>query len=491
VDGCVACDAVREGLTRGFDGSKIVMIAQSFRTLRIVPFSEDRMTQPVNRRVFCKLAAAIGLSTLLPASTARGQGSARAATITMVINQSPWFDGFRQLVEQYQKETGNKIELDVNPYAGALDKIRNSLRAGSGSYDLLAIDNNWMVEMFDGGFLTPLTDLDSQFKLDPGVSTYGDTVYWNDKLHAFDPKGGKLMGVPINGNVEVFFYRKDLYDQKGLKVPETWEQVLDYATRLNDGNRVYGFVHRDDRESALADFSNYLFSFGGDIFADASVGDFSVVLNSLAARRALEFYLKLGKGGGYPSAGSVSQGQMIQLMSTGKAAQTVGIVGAWSQLEDPNKSAVVGKFEAALMPHSEGGHSASRAGHWIGGIARNVPRDRQVAALQFLRWFQTLDHQLAYTRYGAVPVRVDLGNSELAKDPKFRFLKAQSENSRVAKMYAVVPESAQMSSIVSLRLNECIIGKASVVDTLNQAAAEVEDLMKRSGRKTGRLPDLK
>ena len=65
-------------------------------------------------------------------------------------------------------------------------------------------------------------------------------------------------------------------------MPETWDQVLDNATKLNDGSRVYGFVHRDDRESALADFSNYLFSFGGDIFANASAGDFTVVFNSPA-----------------------------------------------------------------------------------------------------------------------------------------------------------------------------------------------------------------
>ena len=34
------------------------------------------------------------------------------------------------------------------------------------------------------------------------------------------------MGVPVNGNVEVFYYRKDLYDQHGLKVPQTWDEVL-------------------------------------------------------------------------------------------------------------------------------------------------------------------------------------------------------------------------------------------------------------------------
>src|SRR5207245_2342025 len=110
-----------------------------------------------------------------------------------------------------------------------------------------------------------------------------------------------------------------------------------------------------------------------------------------------------------------SQGQMIQLMSTGKAAQTVAIIGAWSQLEDPNKSAVVGKFETALIPRGGSGSHASRAGQWSGAIAGNVPRERQVSALQFLNWFQTLDHQLAYTRFGAVPVRADLVNTELGR----------------------------------------------------------------------------
>jgi multiple sugar transport system substrate-binding protein len=451
------------------------------------------MKHSAKRRTFLSQAAAtaaLGLVSGLAARSTRAQATPKVPSITMVINQSPWFDGFRRLVDQYQKETGNHIELDVNPYAGALDKIRNSLRASSGSYDLLAIDNNWMVEFFDGGFLAPVHDVDPAFRIDPQVSTYGGTIYWNDQLRTFDPRGGKLMGLPVNGNVEVFYYRKDLYDKHGLKIPETWDEVLANAQKLNDGSRVYGFVHRDDRDSALADFSNYLFSFGGDIFKDASAGDFTVTLNSPAARRALDFYLKLGKAGGYPTAGAVSQGQMIQLMATGKAAQTVGIVGAWAQLEDPNKSAVVGKVEAALIPRSSDGRHASRAGHWIGAIARNVPAERQKAALAFLNWFQTLDHQLAYTRDGAVPVRVDLGNSELAHDSKFRFLKAQSENSKVAKMYAVIPEAAQMSSIVSLRLNECIIGKASPVEALNHAAAEVEALVARGGRKTGRLPDL-
>src|SRR5437016_5280551 len=123
------------------------------------------MSAGINRREFLRQAGALALATPIAAGRADAQSASKVAPITMEINQSPWFDGFRQLVEQYQKETGNKIELDVNPFAGALDKIRNSLRAGAGSYDLMAIDNTWIVEFLDGGFLIPLNEIDPNFKL--------------------------------------------------------------------------------------------------------------------------------------------------------------------------------------------------------------------------------------------------------------------------------------------------------------------------------------
>ena len=72
-------------------------------------------------------STAIGIS-----SESRPAKSASVAPITIVINQSPWFESFRKTVELYEKQTGNKVELDVNPFAGSLEKQRNSVRASCG-----------------------------------------------------------------------------------------------------------------------------------------------------------------------------------------------------------------------------------------------------------------------------------------------------------------------------------------------------------------------
>jgi len=451
------------------------------------------MKNGVTRRTLLQRSAALSALTLsggLGVSPAFSQSVAKVAPITMVINQSPWFDGFRQLVEKYQTETGNQISLDVNPYAGALDKIRNSLRADAGNYDLLAIDNNWMVEMFDGGFIMPLDELQPGFKLDPNLNTYDGTIFWNEGLRTFDANSGALMGSPLNGNVDVLYYRKDLYEEKGLKVPETWDELAENVAALNDPPNIYGMVHRDERGSIWADFVNYMFSSGGGLFADAKAADFTVTVNSPANLKTLQFYLDVGKAGGYPTPGSVGQGPLIELMATGKAAHAIIVIGAAAAFDDPDKSAVVGKIDACLMPRSADGEHAARAGHWIGAIARNVPNERQLAALEFLKWFGTLENQIDYTRFGAVPVRLDLAETDIAKDPEFRFLKAQVENSRVARMYAVVPEAAQLNNVLSLRLNECVIGQSTATEALNTAAAECFEIMKRGGHKTGQLPNL-
>ena len=417
----------------------------------------------------------------------------KLAPITVVINQSPWFAGFAKVVEAYEKETGNKVNLDVNPFAGSAEKQRNSVRAKDGQFDLLVMNSTWLAEFYHGGFLVPLNEIDPSFKLDPQVINYDDTAYWDPKTKTNNSKTGVVYGVPINGNIGVLYYRADLYEQAGLKAPTTWDELLANARKLHNPPNVYGMVLRGARSASdiSYDWMPYLHSYNGAIFKDEKAGDFTVTLNSPEAKKALDMYLELAKTAGPPNPGSYGQAQVIQALVTGKAAHGTPVIAAWSQMDDPTKSAVVGKMNITVLPRGPGGQHAPTLGHFIGAIPKNIPKDRQVAALAFMKWFQTYDAQLKYAQAGQPPIRKDVYGADFGKKPEYRWMKAMVDSAPYPRMMYTVPEGAQIVGVLELRLNQAVIGERTSTDALNTAAAEIHEIMRKAGYKTGRLPDLK
>jgi multiple sugar transport system substrate-binding protein len=432
---------------------------------------------------------------LLSLATFGGAAAAadQAAPITIVINQSPWFEGFRGLVEYYEQQTGNHVELDVNPFAGSIEKQRSSARAPEGTIDLFVMNSPILPEMYSSGLLNSMDELDPDFKLEPGVSTFADTVYWDNQKKSFDAKTGKLMGVPINPNIQMLYYRADLYKEQGLKVPETWADLLANAKALHDPPKIFGIVQRGGRATSAVsyNFMPYLWSFGGSVFADMDNGDYTVTLNSPEALQALEFYLELAKEAGHPNTGSITQSDMLQLAATGRAAHFIGVIAGWYQLDDPNKSAVVGKFNVAVIPKAPGHEHATTLGHFISGIPKNIPQERKMGAVTFLKWFQTYDAQKKYAEFGGVPVRSDvLKDPELTSQEKFRWMKPLAENFAYARVWWDVPEGPELTAILELRVNQAITGELGAAKALNMAAHEMHEVVSRAGYQTGQLQDL-
>ncbi len=435
-------------------------------------------------------AAAAGIGCVVPFAAHAQQ---KVAPITIVINQSPWFAGFSKTVEAYEKETGNKVTLDVNPFAGSAEKQRNSVRAKDGQFDVLVMNSLWLAEFYHGGFLVPLNDVDPSYKPDPQLIGYDDTAWWDAKSKTNSAKTGVPYGVPINGNIGVLYYRTDLYEKAGLKVPQTWDELIANAAKLHNPPNVYGFVPRGARSASdiSYDWMPYLHSNNGAIFRDEKAGDFTVTINSPEAKRALDIYVQLATKSGPPNPGSYGQAQVIQALVTGKAAHATPVIAAWPQMDDPTKSAVVGKVSVAPLPHAPGAKSTPTLGHFTGAIPRNIPKERQVAALAFLKWFGSEKGQTIYAQTGQPPVRRDIYNQPFMKTVDFRWASAVAESSPNARMMYTVPEGPQIVSILELRLNQAVIGEKTTADALNTMAVEIEDLMKKAGYKTGRLADLK
>ena len=60
---------------------------------------------------------------------------------------------------------------------------------------------------------------------------------------------------------------------------------------------------------------------GATVVRDPPDGDYTVTINSPQAKNALDLFIDVPKKCGPPNAGALGQGDVIQLLSTGKAAQ--------------------------------------------------------------------------------------------------------------------------------------------------------------------------
>ena len=438
-----------------------------------------------------RVLAGVGAAAAGVAGNFRFAAAAGVAPITIVINQSPWFESFRKTVELYEKETGNKVELDVNPFAGSLEKQRNSVRAARGQYDLLIMNSGWFAEMYFGGFVEPITDIDPSFKLDPDVYTLGDTVYF-DPAKKVMTAAGKLMSVPIAPLIPLLYYRGDLYQEAGLKAPETFAELETNARRFHKPPGRYGIVQRGARGPATVsfDFYPYLYGHGGGIFKDQAAGDYSVALNNEAGLNALEYYLRLAKEAGHPQTASLDQAEVIQNMLTGKAAHIMAVIAAWSPMDDPDKSAVVDKVEFAPTPHGTGFSTASGLGHWLGGIAKNIPDDRKRGAVEFLRWFQTREAQIANAKAGGIPVSAAAYRDPISQERKYRWMKPLSESLPHAVNVYQFPEASEVIAILELGLNQAVAGNIAAAPALNGMAEQIFGVMTKYGYNTAKLPSL-
>jgi multiple sugar transport system substrate-binding protein len=291
-----------------------------------------------------------------------------------------------------------------------------------------------------------------------------------------------------NANLQLWYYRGD----KIAKAPETWDDVFANCAALHHPPDSYGAIQRGERGNSIRyDFTSHLLGFGGSIVKDPENGDFTVTVNSPENLRALENFVKMLKTCGTANPGSVGQGEEIQLVASGKAMQAGIVIAAQAQMDDPEKSTIVGKIQYALMPRPADGKHGEVFGSWQMGIPKNIPDARKQAAMEFIKYFLSEKAQTAYAEGGGIPVNYKVLYGPLSEQEKFRWMKPYADATKTAVQVLMYAEGAQVDNVFGLRLNQALIGEMTPAAALNAAASDIHDIFVKSGRKTGMLPPLK
>ena len=124
----------------------------------------------------------------------------------------------------WEKATGIKVKVVEVPAAEMFTKIMQEHRGGTGAYDALNVIPAWMPDLVQAGALE---------LLDPFVDKYG----YRDELQEIAPVyrdnqmkvGDKIYGFPDDGDVFLFYYRKDVWATR--EVQEAFKAKYGYDLR--------------------------------------------------------------------------------------------------------------------------------------------------------------------------------------------------------------------------------------------------------------------
>ncbi|MDD3278514.1 MAG: extracellular solute-binding protein [Lachnospiraceae bacterium] len=176
-------------------------------------------------------AAATSESSKSESSKSESTASGDAVTLKIFSNLPDRKNG-QGLVEQtiiddYEKENPN-VKIEVEALDEEAYKTKFKAYAMDGMPDVVSIwgQPSFLDEVLDAGVLAEL-DQDA----------YKDYGFVSGSLDGF-MKDGKLYGLPRNTDVAGFYYNEKMFKDNGWSVPETYEDLLALAPKINDA----GFV---------------------------------------------------------------------------------------------------------------------------------------------------------------------------------------------------------------------------------------------------------
>lgn len=304
-----------------------------------------------------------------------------------------------QLLPWISESTGLDIDLELLPIYDIVPMVEDEKKHSGCGYDLVHLDNSWMVQMVEQEIIRDISD------------------YYNSRpllMNAIVPNliestamvNGRIYGVPSLLCSQMLFYRRDLFEdpvvqnrfsetyKRALKPPESWFEymlIAGFFTRsLNpDSPCKYGVIMgAGDLEMMLTEVFPRIWSYGGRIYDDYG----NVTLYSEENLQAIRNFISCLRF----SAPQYEDRQLPQfpvIFSEGDAAMMIGYDTHACNLLDLRHSKVMDRIGFAPVP---GG--ISTMGGW--NYCVNVKTEKVDSCYRFLDHLLSPELAVPYTLLG-------------------------------------------------------------------------------------------
>jgi multiple sugar transport system substrate-binding protein len=406
-----------------------------------------------------------------------------AQTINVLLWDDPYPKALQAMLPEFEKATGIKVNIEMLQPPQVLTKTSVAVSKTSTDYDVVAMDE---------GNVPLFSDLMVPYETWPAGKKFAkiDKSTVTPAMLDVGMWGGKLVGLPINGNLYVWMTRKDLIENPQYKadfkakykydlgVPKTFQQMLDMGTFFNDRGIAAGFGPFNGGPAGVLGEAIFMWESYGTHFIDFQGGKYKVVLDEKKGVAGMEFYKKLMA---ISPKGAETMAHVERQAAFAADPKGVFSMFIWpaqiAAYEDPDKSLVAGKIVYSAPPAGPAATAAVR-GTW----ALSIPTasKQQAAAAEFVYWWASKDIASRLVEANTIPAR-----SDALADPKFAktkpWLGAIADSMKFATARPRLKELPPIQDVVKKYWIQGITGQVPCADAVKAIVKETNEILAKAG----------
>ncbi len=366
--------------------------------MRMIKPAQSWFSRPLRTFVGAALVA-------LSAIPAAAQEPVKLRFWDMIWGPPQYIDAAKGLVDEFNTtHPGVQVEYRSVPWNNWYQTFLTAIGSGTAP-DISTGAGYQAVQFYDQGAIRPLDDVIADLKttgdfddFQPGTI---DTLRYDNHYVA----------LPWGIDIRVWYYRKDLLQAAGQKVPTTWAE-FEKVAKATTANGKYGLVASGDTGGSHYIYSAILNN-GGALFSP----DRKLTLTRDRNVEAIQAYADMVK------AGSVSPASAGYTQDDARAAFLRGEAAFFLDTPGVIDGAGPAKADIGIVPPMTGPHGDKGTIFWVNNIMVYQQTKHPDEVKTFLEWWSKNEKPL-WTKgnSGQLPVR-----KSIASDPYFADNAALSE----------------------------------------------------------------
>ena len=281
-----------------------------------------------------------------------------------------------------------KTGIKVNIKLVQADAILTAVVAGNGPDIVLSVSGWFAVNYAMRNAVEDLTQFDDFNEV---ISAFYPSIV--DPLRYNNGKHTGVYGLPETQDFPVLFYRTDVLEEMGLKVPDTWEELIAMLPTLQGDSLSVGIPFPDINTLNTAVFNTMIYQNGGEIYDQEAK---HTLIDSEAGVAAFKQYVSLYNDYGLPTIFN-----FVSRFRSGEMPIGIAPYGTYNTLMI-SAPEIRGLWDFTLMPGTvrEDG-SIDRTTHTDGLCCMMIKTDDEKVrnnAWEFMKWWVSADAQVRFGR---------------------------------------------------------------------------------------------